>query len=322
MQVVIVTPARAEANNGNWHHARRWQRMLASSGIVRVVQQWPDACSDDDNVMLALHARRSWTSIDAWSKRKGQRGLAVVLTGTDLYQDIQVDEHARQSLRAASRLVVLQERGIMALPADARAKATVIHPSTTARRSVDKSSRRLRAVMVGHLREVKSPDTLFAAMRLLAGRSDIRVDHIGAPLDPELAALARATMASCAQYRWLGPLPHEATRRRIQRAHLLVHPSRLEGGAHVVMEALLGGTPVLASRVDGNIGMLGERYAGYFPWGDAGALAELLLACRVTQNQPNGLLNHLTEQARARVPLFTPDGERAALMHLVRELVR
>ena len=87
-------------------------------------------------------------------------------------------------------------------------------------------------------------------------------------------------MAAAPNYRWLGGLPHEAVRRRIQRAHLLIHASRLEGGAHVVMEAVASGTPVLASRIAGNVGMLGADYAGYFPWGDAAALAALILRCQ------------------------------------------
>jgi glycosyltransferase involved in cell wall biosynthesis len=143
--------------------------------------------------------------------------------------------------------------------------------------------------MVGHLRAEKSPATLFAAARLLAAHADIRLDHIGTALDPALGAAAQATMAACPNYRWLGGLPHEATRRHIQRAHLLLHPSRLEGGAHVIMEAVASGTPVLASAIDGNIGMLGADYRGYFPWHDA---AQLARCCgpAATHHQRDGLL--------------------------------
>ena len=320
MQVVIVSPALADANNGNWQTARRWQRMLASACAVRIVKQWPDAQAGDDAVMLALHARRSATSIAAWCQAKGNHGLAVVLTGTDLYRDIQEDAAARTSLQLARRLVVLQERGALALPKELRSKVCVIYASAAPRRGLAKSPRRLRAVMVGHLRAEKSPDTLYAAMPLLAGRPDIRVDHIGAGLDAALEGQARATMAASPNYRWLGSLPHQSTRNRIQRAHLLIHCSRMEGGAHVVMEAVMSGTPVLASRIDGNVGMLGEAYAGYFPWGDAGALADLLIACRATQNDADGLLNRLLAQAQRRAPFFAPDTERAALLRLVGEL--
>ena len=56
----------------------------------------------------------------------------------------------------------------------------------------------------------------------------------------------------------------------------MVISSRMEGGANVVCEALRIGVPVLASRIAGNVGLLGERYAGYFPVGDERSLARLL----------------------------------------------
>lgn len=323
-QVVIVSPALRAANNGNWQTARRWQQHLAGAFPARIVTAWPDAQADRDDVMIALHARRSADAIAAWSTAHPGRGLGVILTGTDLYRDIQTDPAAQRSLKLAQALVVLQERGEEALPVEMRGKARVIFQSTTARRALPKSPRRLRALMVGHLRDEKSPETLFAAARLLATQRDIYVDHIGEPLDPALAEAARATMAAVPHYRWLGGLPHEAVRRRIQRAHLLIHASRIEGGAHVVMEAVASGTPVLASRIDGNVGMLGADYAGYFPWGDAEALAALILRCRESRRGRGGdeFLELLAAQCRKRAPLFEPQTERSAVRRLVGELVR
>lgn len=321
-QIVIVTPALADANNGNWQTARRWQRLLAPSWPTRIIKQWPDLGADEDRIMIALHARRSAPSIAAWREARASGGLAVVLTGTDLYRDIASDAAAQASLRLADALVVLQERGPLALPVEQRAKARVIFQSTTARRPLPKSPRQVRALMVGHVREEKSPETLFAAARLLAGNPDILIDHIGEPLDPALGQAARATMAGCSSYRWLGGLPHETTRRRIQRAHLLIHASRIEGGAHVVMEAVCSGTPVLASRIDGNVGMLGGDYAGYFDWGDARGLVGLLVQCRVEQQQADGLLARLTRQCAPRAALFAPARERAALGALVSDLTK
>ncbi len=318
--VVIVSPALAEANNGNWQTARRWQQMLAPH-VVRIVREWPDAAaSAQDQVLLALHARRSAASIAAWAATRGPAGLAVVLTGTDLYRDIHNNESARQSLALAQRLVVLQELGPDALPAPLRPKARVIFQSSTARQALAKSPRFLRALMVGHLREEKSPQTLFEAARLLAGETALFIDHIGEGLDAALGQQARATAAACPNYRWLGGQPHEATRRRIQRAHVLVHSSRMEGGAHVIMEAVRSGTPVIASRIAGNIGMLGQDYAGYFDWGDAAALAALLQRCRHSPG-PQGLLAQLGAQCARRAPLFDPGAERSALLELVHELL-
>lgn len=320
--IVIVTPALADANNGNWRTARRWQGFLAALHPVRLSRDWPDAKADGDQAMIALHARRSAPAIAAWHARHGNDGLAVVLTGTDLYRDIGTDGAARASLDYAQALVVLQECGPGALPENVRPRARVIFQSGGVRQPLAKTRAHVRALMVGHLRAEKSPDTLFAAARRLARERGILIDHVGTALDPALAELARATMAECPAYRWLGGLPHAATRRRIQRAHVLVHPSRMEGGAHVVLEAVASGTPVLASRIDGNVGMLGADYEGYFPWGDDAALAELLRECRASLGRADGLLARLTTQCNARAPLFSTARERLAVRQLAAHLVQ
>jgi putative glycosyltransferase (TIGR04348 family) len=328
-QVVIVSPALADANNGNWQTARRWQKFLqaqAGDGVslaARIVTQWPDGpAAPMDTCMLALHARRSAASVEAWAQAHGcvtdsqpspVQGLGVVLTGTDLYRDIQTDTLAQRSLQLAQRLVVLQDLGLQALPEVLRSRSQVIFQSTSERATLRKSPRFVRAVMVGHLREEKSPQTLFAAAHLIQPHEQIRIDHIGAPLDDALAALARDTAAACPMYRWLGGLPHETTRQRIQRAHVLVHASRMEGGAHVVMEAVRSGTPVLASRIAGNVGMLGENYAGYFDWDNAAQLVALLRRCRHDAD----FLVHLQAQCAQLAPLFAPEAEQQALRELV-----
>ena len=311
---MIVTPALADANNGNWQTARRWARMLSAAYRVRIAAAWDGGT---EVLMIALHARRSAPSIVKWRAQRGGAALVVVLTGTDLYRDITHDGAAQASLRSADRLVVLNELGAQALPAALRPKARVILQSCAARMTLAKTPLHLRALMVGHLREVKLPQTYFDAARQLAHRDDILLDHVGAALDPALQAEATALMAECPRYRWLGALPHAMARRRIQSAHVLVHPSRLEGGAHVVIEAVRSGTPVLASRVDGNVGLLGERYDGYFAVGDAAALATLLQRLR---DEP-AMLAHLQEQVASRAALFEPKRERAALHELLADLL-
>jgi len=318
LRVVIVSPALADANNGNWQTARRWQQLL-SAHSARIVQQWSGDPSDSDDVMLALHARRSAASVQAWHAQRGPRGLGVVLTGTDLYRDIGHDPLAQKSLSLAQSLVVLQELGVKALPQAHQAKARVIFQSTGTRRTLPKTSRHLRVVMVGHLREEKDPLTLMGAARLLPKGAGIFIDHIGAALDPVLGQAAQAVQLQCPHYRWLGALPHAQTLQRIQRAHLLVHCSRMEGGAHVLMEAMCSGTPVLASRIDGNVGLLGDHYAGLFEPGNAVALADLLLACR-SPEIGHSLVAHLQHQCAVRAPLFEPSAERAALHRWVQDL--
>jgi putative glycosyltransferase (TIGR04348 family) len=325
-KLVLVTPAAAAANNGNWQTAKRWAHLLATDFDVEIVQRW---AGGDAALMIALHARRSAASAQAWREQMGARPLVVVLTGTDLYRDITVDVAAQDSLHLADRLVVLNEHGVAALPPALRGKALVCLQSSLALQPRAKTARHLRALMVGHLREEKSPQTYFEAARLLSGRADIRLDHVGAGLDEALAqqALAQQALAlsiahsqgrGAAHYRWLGALPHGATRRRIAAAHVLVHCSRMEGGAHVVTEAIVSGTPVLASRIDGNLGLLGADYGGYFDWGDAPALARLLERAR---DDP-AMLATLASQCRARAPLFAPEQERRTLLSMVHKLLQ
>jgi len=314
----IVTPALADANNGNWQTARRWARMLSGHYRVTMVKAWTPGT--DADVLLALHARRSAASVAAWAETHPDRPLVLALTGTDLYRDIANDASARQSLALAHRLIVLQEQGPLALPAALRDKCRVVFQSGTRRQTLTKTTTHLRAVMVGHLRDEKWPQTLFEAARLLSPREGIRIDHIGAALDPALGDAAQATAQACPHYRWLGGLSHAATRSRMQRAHVLVHTSRMEGGAHVLLEAVLCGTPVLASRIDGNVGMLGADYGGYFAPGDAPALVQALRDCRAGLGEPGGRLAALHAQCELRAPLFDPRTEQAALLALLHEL--
>ena len=320
-RVVIVCPATAESNNGNWRTAARWQRLLRSAAELRIVQHWPDALCERDEVMLALHARKSAPAIAAWHARQGSRGLGVVLTGTDLYPDIRQDALAMRSLQQATGLVVLQEQAVQALPPAFRDKARVVFQSCAQRQTLHKTARQLRVVMVGHLREEKNPRMLWRAVRAIAPDAGILIDHIGDALDSAMAHEAQATAAACPHYRWLQGQSHTATLQRIQRAHLLVHTSHSEGGAIVISEAIRSGTPVLATRIAGNVGLLGEGYAGLVEPDDDAMLAARLLQCRHEQARGQaGLLQTWQAQCHARSTLFEPQAERAALLNWVQAL--
>lgn len=316
-EVVLVTPALASANNGNWQTARRWARLLAPAYRVTLTDRADAAQVARADVMLALHARRSAASIHDWREAHATRPLVVVLTGTDLYRDIATDADAQRSLAWADRLVVLNTHGARALPAELRPRARVVLQSCASRQPLAKPARHLRALMVGHLRDEKDPRTFWRAAERLRGRPDLRLDHVGGALDASLGAEAQALAAWLPQFRWLGPRPHAETRRRIQQAHVLVHASRMEGGAHVVIEALRSGTAVLASAIDGNTGILGDDHPGLFGPGDDAALATLLERCR---DDPS-MLPALRAAGDRRAPLFAPQAEAAALHALLAELL-
>lgn len=301
-RVCIVTPALAAANNGNWHTASRWRRYLLPKYEVDVVQAWTGEPAD---ALIALHARRSADSVARWHAAQPGQPLALVLTGTDLYQDLETDVSAQHALKCASHVVVLQDEALRKLDSEARAKARVIVQSATSVVRRDQAAGSFDFVAVGHLREVKDPLTLMAAACRLDSDARLRVLHIGDPLDAALAEAAQRTMRECPRYCWLGGLPATAARRWIARSRALVHMSRMEGGANVVIEAVRSRVPVLASRIDGNVGLLGHDYDGYFPVGDAAALAALM---RRFAAEP-AFAAHLAAQCALRAPRFTPESE-------------
>ncbi len=267
--------------------------------------------------MVALHAHRSAASVASFHDREPGAPVAVMLTGTDLYRDLPGSREAATSLDLASHIVTLQEDALNFLEPRWRAKARVIFQSARALRAAAKPKARLDCVAVGHLRAEKDPRTLFEAIGRLPRELPISVRHFGAPLDAALGAEASAMQASDGRYRYHGPQPHGLVRSAIKAAHVLIHPSLMEGGANVVVEAVTCGTPVVASRVSGNVGMLGVRYPGYFEPGDASSLAALL----VRALKERSYLARLRSACASRRPLFSPAAEARAVRRLVAEML-
>jgi putative glycosyltransferase (TIGR04348 family) len=324
--VRIVSPALADANNGNWQTAARWQRFLAPVCHVSIAPAWDGAPLD---ALIALHARRSAASIAGFRAARADAPIALVLTGTDLYRDLVFDSAAQHALECASHVVVLQDEALQLLAPSMSVKARCIVQSAARMRRRDAVRRGVTFVAVGHLRDEKDPATLLRAVHLLPAAPAspaspatpaspaLRVVHIGRPLDPALGEQALQTMQACARYRWLGDQPHPAARRWIARAQALVHMSRMEGGANVVIEALRSGVPVLASRIDGNVGLLGRDYAGYFDVGDAAALAALMQRFATD----TVFAAHLRTQCARREARFAPAVERAAVRALLADML-
>ena len=122
--------------------------------------------------MIAL--MRGAACIDRAIRRGvSRRPLILMLTGTDLYADIRVDASARFSLKLATRLVVLQQEGLAELAPRLRARARVIYQSTrTVRRAAVAVA--FEVCVSGHLRDVKDPFRLAAALGHLPAQSQMR----------------------------------------------------------------------------------------------------------------------------------------------------
>lgn len=310
-RVTIVTPSRPGMRNGNLHTATRWAAMLRSAGLaVRIAQHWDGRRAD---LLLALHAKRSHDSVARWKEAAPAAPLVVALTGTDLYRDLPRSAQARRSLELADRLIVLQDAALGELSAAHRRKASVVYQSSATRLRHAPPRVPFRITIVGHLRDEKDP---FRAVRALQRLDDpaIGLVQVGAALDRAYGSEARRWMAREPRYRWVGSVPHSRALRWIAESHVLVVSSKMEGGANVIAEAARIGTPVLASRMSGNLGMLGPRYPGYYRLGDDAALARLIARAK---DDPS-FVRRLRAALAARRPLFAPAHERAALLKALR----
>ena len=315
-RIALVTPAGAGTRNGNRHTALRWATFLRRAGHrVSVAIEWDGAPCD---LLLALHARRSHDSIARYRAAHPAAPLAVVLTGTDLYRDLPASAEARRSLELADRLIVLQEEGPRRLAPHLRRKTRIVYQSAAPRTPRKPPRGVFRIAVIGHLREEKDPFRAAAALARLPREDKLEVVHVGAALAPEMAREGRRRMREEPRYRWLGGLPHGRTLAWLARSHLLVLSSRMEGGANVIAEAARIGTPVLASGIAGNIGMLGRGYPGYFPLGDERSLARLMARAA---REPE-FYRRLRRALAARRHLFAPTAERAALARALRGLMR
>jgi putative glycosyltransferase (TIGR04348 family) len=315
MRILLVTPAPSGSRKGNRVTAVRWARLLRDLGhrVTVTVEYHSQRC----DLLIALHAFKSHPSVRRFRAERPGDPLVLCLTGTDLYGDIHTRPEARASLELATRLVVLQPLALDELPETLRGKARVIYQSvpTPAVRERPRSDV-FEVCVLGHLRPVKDPLRTAFAARLLPASSRVRVLQVGGALSDELAEQARAEQADNPRYRWLGERPRSRALHLLSRSRLLSLTSELEGGANVVSEAVVLGVPVVSSRIAGSLGLLGPDYAGYFPFGDTQALADLLWRAETD----TAFYQALSRQCARRRPLFEPARERQSWHKLLREL--
>ena len=326
-----MTPAPRNSRYGNRITALRWARILRNLGNRVSILETYDGRSYD--LLVALHARKSHRSIVRFQRHHPTSPVIVALTGTDLYRDIRTNDLARESLNLATRIVVLQPKAIEALQPNLRGKARVIYQSvedrqklrrtngdTSPRRKVSsrevRSGQNFNVCVIGHLRFVKDPFRTAMAARLLPCSSGIRVLQIGGAMTDAMAAKAREEMRINHRYEWLGERSQTHVSRVLANSKVCVISSRIEGGANALSEAITASVPILASRIDGNVGILGGDYPGYFDVGHTEELAQLL---RRVETSPE-YLAQLRERVKSLASLFTPAREQEAWSNLNNEL--
>jgi putative glycosyltransferase (TIGR04348 family) len=314
MRIFMACPAPPGSRKGNRVTAARWAAILQHLGHRLTIAADFDRRSCD--LLIALHARKSYPAIVHYRRTHPEGPLIVALTGTDLYRDIRTSRRAQRSLELADRLVLLQPGGLDELAQHLRPKARVIYQSAEPAWVLHNSRPGFRVIVLGHLRSEKDPFRAAYAVRRLPAHVPIRLTHLGEALSEAMERRAQSLMHKEPRYRWLGEVSRTAARKRLAASDLMVLSSRMEGGANVLSEAIANGVPVLASHISGNVGILGPRYPGYYTVGDTAALAELLRRAW----EDSAFYARLEEECVALRPLVEPERESAAWRKLLREI--
>ena len=298
---------------------------------VSIVQTYDGKPYD---LLVALHARKSHPAVVNFRCENPESPVIVALTGTDVYRDIRNSRAAGESLDLATRIVVLQPNATRELRPSWQKKARVIFQSVKngqaetgkSRRSAtsqinnprgkERSRASFDVSVIGHLRAVKDPFRTAMAARLLPASSAIRVLQVGGAMNDAMAARARKEMQNNHRYEWLKEQSRTQASRILVNSQVCVVSSRMEGGANVLSEAITASVPILASRIAGNVGILGEDYPGYFDVGDTEALAQLLIRAETLPEYLGGLRDRVKNLAF----LFAPARELKAWSNLNKEL--
>jgi len=311
----IVNPV-PQLRGGNRVTALRWARIFRRLGW-KVFQEESWSGRDCD-CLVALHARRSNSSVVRFHREHPDRPLIVAATGTDVYSDVPDSGEVRESFGCATQIIVLQPRAVEQLPADARARARVIYQSVKRPEGhCTKVQDAFQICVIAHVRPVKDALRAAQAARLLPSSSRIRIVHLGGLIDEFSREDLERELQENPRYRWLGDRPRAETLSELGRSHLLVLSSRHEGGSNAASEALALGIPVLTTRIPGTLGLLGDGYPGTFAVEDTRALADLM---HRAETEPE-FYRLLEEHCRERAPLVDPAHEEGSWRELLAELV-
>ena len=240
------------------------------------------------------------------------------MTGTDLYRDMPSHPEVLKSMEMSDAIIVLQSAALTMIPKHLQAKTHVIYQSTKSVKRKALLKKSFLISVIGHLRPEKDPFCTPESLKYLRPESKIQVSHLGKAMSPEMKSQAKVYNKELKNYRWLDELSHSETLQQLSRSHLMVISSLMEGGAHVVTEAIAIGVPVIASDIPGNRGLLGDDYPGYYPVGDAKSLALMLQKAEFEPAFYKSLEAHI----KKRVRYAQPSAEKRSIKSLTESLLK
>jgi|TARA_B110000259_G_scaffold67718_1_gene79716 putative glycosyltransferase (TIGR04348 family) len=315
VKINLVTPAKKNDRNGNRTSALRWAKLLQQLGHkVQVESEYNNEAVD---LLIVLHAFRSAQSIERYKLLYPHGPLVVALGGTDINTYLKTDpEVTLKSIHLADTLVCLHDLIAHELPTEYLPKLHVIYQSAGALSQQKKPRiRTFDVCVIGNLRPEKDPFRTVIASQLLPIESRIRVVHLGKAINSKWQQEALKFAQNSPRYYWRGEVPKWQVRQELSRTRIMVISSNQEGGANVISEALMAGVPIIASKISGNVGLLGADYPGYFELGNEKALAKLLYRA-----ETDPVFLSLLERSCVRLALkFTAEFESLAWQSLLNQ---
>lgn len=316
MKIVFSTPTHDTLPTGNLCTANQWGELLRELGHEVSIQGIEnDREAPGADLLITLHGEQSLPVIKHSRETAPDRPIILAVTGTDIYPE--PNETVRESLRLVDRIVVLQANALKQIPATFLPKTHVIFQSAEAfPGDVNKATDFFDVCVVGHLRDVKDPMRAAVATRNLPESSRIRIHHAGGVLDEKYRELITTEQAENPRYEWLGSLSEEEVAGLIASSRLMVISSLSEGGARVVGESIVNGTPVISSAIAGVKGLLGDDYPGYFPVRETSSLTSLLNRAETDPEFFSSLQQHIADLASR----FQPEVEMESWKDLLKTL--
>jgi len=316
MDVLIVYPEQTDVITGNSCSAEQWAKILVKLG--HKVELGGTAAGRRAELLIALNAEKMHGEIAIFSRENPESRIVVILTGTDIYPE--VSDLSICSMELADRVVALQENAVKVMPEAFHEKLHVIVQSaepTCIAKKWEMNPETLNVALVANLRAVKDPFLASRAAGYLPDKSMVYIRHAGFPLDCGSDVQARQESALNPRYEWLGGLTAPQSRKLISSSDVLLVTSKHEGAGRVIGEAITDGTPIIATRVEGITGLVGNDYEGLFPSGDAEGLAALLTRAE----NDSVFLDALSQVCRELSPTFDPEMEVKSWKDLIAALV-
>ncbi|MDB4408736.1 glycosyltransferase [Akkermansiaceae bacterium] len=310
MKICVASPYPLSELKGNSVTTRRIVDILNEAGFeARGSHEFDGAPAD---VLISLHAFKGEKAVLDFQRYCPDGKVIVLITGTDLYVDLP-EGRGLSSLETADAIAITHEEARASMPSRFYDKLHIV-PSCLAVLEIQAKPDAGKFVIsvVGHLRSVKRS---FLTIESVAKHPewDVEVWQIGEALDEEMSDIACDWEEADSRYKWLGGLPREESLEICSRSSLTVNSSFLEGGANAVLEAMTMGVPILASRIEGNVGLLGRDYPGYFEGEDIESKLVEVMAGKHD-------LDDWASLAEKRLPLFSRESEKTAWEKVIEDV--